>query len=236
MNSKDFKTIHLPGPEPEMPPRAKRADAVANRELILATAQRLFAEDGLSDVCMSAIAEAAEVGKGTLYRAFANKGELCLALMDEDMRLFQNRTLQMLREKYDQPALSRLDSFLDNLVHFMEFHAPLMREVQLHGIYQQDTEAEQTSPHMWLPWLRDTIGILLQQAEQQREASDLDIPYLVDAMLAPLAADLFIYQREVLGFDLARISRGLRRLVLAGCRTGRASAQSVPKRRNSSAH
>ncbi len=219
MNSRDFKTIPLQGPESEVPQRTKRADAVANRELILTTAQRLFAEYGISNVCMSAIAEAAEVGKGTLYRGFANKGELCLALMDEDMRLFQNRTLQMLKGNYDQPALNRLDSFLDSLVHFMEFHAPLMREVQLHGVFQSDIEVQQASPHMWLPWLRDTIGVLLQQAQQQGEASDLDIPYLVDAILAPLAADLFIYQREALGFDLARISRGLRRLVLEGCRT-----------------
>ena len=220
MSSKDFGAIQLQGPESETPQRAKRADAVANRELILATAQRLFAENGLTNVCMSAIAEAAGVGKGTLYRAFANKGELCLALMDEDMRLFQNRTLQMLKGNYDQPALSRLDSFLDSLVHFMEFHAPLMREVQLHGIFQNDAKGEQASPHLWLPWLRDTIGILLLQAEQQGETSDLDIPYLVDAILAPLAADLFIYQREVLGLELVRISRGLRRLVLVGCRAG----------------
>jgi AcrR family transcriptional regulator len=219
MNSRDFETIPLQVPESEVPQRTKRADAVANRELILTTAQRLFAEQGISNVCMSAIAEAAEVGKGTLYRGFANKGELCLALMDEDMRLFQNRTLQMLKGNYDQPALNRLDAFLDSLVHFMEFHAPLIREVQLHGVFQSDIEVQQASPHMWLPWLRDTIGVLLQQAQQQGEASDLDIPYLVDAILAPMAADLFIYQREALGFDLDRISRGLRRLVMEGCRT-----------------
>jgi hypothetical protein len=46
----------------------------------------------------------------------------------------------------------------------------------------------------------------------------LHVPYLVDTILAPLAADLFIYQREVLGFDLAWISQGWRRLVLEGCR------------------
>lgn len=198
--------------------RARRADAIANRELILATAQRLFAERGIAHVCMAVIAESARVGKGTLYRGFANKGELCLALLDEDMRLFQNQTLQMLRERHDQPALSRLDAFLNSLVYFVERQAPLLREAQLHGTLQSEATPGHDSPHRWLPWLRTTVGLLLQQAEQNGEADTLDIPYLVDAILAPLSADLFLYQRETCGFDLERISQGLRQLVLDGCR------------------
>lgn len=200
------------------PKRAKRSDAIANRELILATAQRLFAERGIAYVCMATIAESAGVGKGTLYRGFAHKGELCLALLDEDMRLFQDQTLQRLRETYNQPALSRLDAFLNSLVYFVERQAPLLREVQLHGTLQSEVTPGHDSPHRWLPWLRTTVGLLLQQAEQNGEADTLDIPYLVDAILSPLSADLFLYQRETRGFDLERISRGLRQLVLAGCK------------------
>ena len=100
----------------------------------------------------------------------------------------------------------------------MEFHARLMREVQHHGTLPTDPQFSQDSPQMWLPWLHETIRILLQQAEQNGETQDLDILYLVDAILAPLNANLFIYQREVLGFDVERISRGVRRLVLHGCR------------------
>lgn len=202
----------------QAPKRAKRADAIANRELILATAQRLFAERGIVNVCMAAIAEIAGVGKGTLYRGFANKGELCLALIDEDMRVFQDQTLQALRETYEQPAMNRLDAFLHSLVYFMEHQAPLLREAQLHGVLQSEAAASDASPQMWLPWLRQTISFLLQQAQQNGEAGNLDIPYLVDAILAPLNADLFLYQRETLGFDLERISQGWRQLVCEGCK------------------
>jgi AcrR family transcriptional regulator len=168
---------------------------------------------------MATIAEAAGVGKGTLYRGFANKGELCLALLDQEMRDFQNRTLQMLRETYQQPALSRLDAFLHRLVHFTESQAPLLREIQRQGVLHSAAAASHASPNMWLPWLQATVGILLQQAQQNGETTELDIPYLIDAILAPLNADLFTYQREVLGFDLERISAGFRRLVLTGIKT-----------------
>lgn len=208
----------IPSENTQTSKRAKRADAVANRELILTTAQRLFAERGIANVCMASIAETAGVGKGTLYRGFANKGELCLALLDEDMRAFQNQTLQALRENYKQAALSQLDAFLNSLVYFVEHQAPLLREAELHGVLQNETLADNGSAHRWLPWLHQTIGILLQQAQQNGETGDLDIPYLVDAILAPLSADLFLYQREALRFDLKRISRGLRQLVLEGCR------------------
>jgi AcrR family transcriptional regulator len=217
MNFNESEIIPLQTPDADFAPkRARRADAIANRELILATAQRLFTEHGVPNICMAAIAEAAGVGKGTLYRGFANKGELCLALMDEDMHAFQNKILEMFREKDDKPVLSKLNTFLDNLVHFMDFHAPLLLEVQRQGILRNDEVVSQSSPHMWLSWLHATIGMLLQQAERNGEVPNLDIPYLVDAILAPLSADLFIYQREVLGFDLERISQGLRQLVFEG--------------------
>lgn len=215
MKLRDDQIIPLQSGNPKLlSRRPKRADAIANRELILTTARRLFTERGVGPVCMATIAEAAGVGKGTLYRAFANKGELCFALMDKDMRLFQNKILELFKSKYDQPALVKLDIFLDQLIHFLDFHAPLLREVQAQGTFES---GETDSPHTWIPWLQDTIGFLLQQAQQQGEAGNLDIPYLVDAILAPLNAELFIYQRQTLGFELERISRGLRRLVLKGC-------------------
>ena len=76
--------------------RPVRADAQENRARILTAAEELFQAQGVNNVNMVDIARKAGVGQGTLYRRFANKGELCLALLDTQMQEFQERTLAQL--------------------------------------------------------------------------------------------------------------------------------------------
>lgn len=197
--------------------RNERRDAAANRALILETAEKLFAERGVSNVNMADIAQEAGVGKGTLYRRFINKAELCLALLDTQMAEFQNRMLQEMRQMSlaDTPRLAQLEHFLDSLVFFTEIHSPLLCEVQREGLVQQDSRLER--PHFWQYM---TVNGLLHSAVSAGELSpDLDIDYLGDALLAPLVVDIFRYQRQVRGFSLERISAGLRMLV-AGLKNG----------------
>jgi AcrR family transcriptional regulator len=59
--------------------RGLRADARRNRERVLRTAQRLFAEDGLG-VSLDEIARRAGVGPGTVHRHFPTKEALYLAV------------------------------------------------------------------------------------------------------------------------------------------------------------
>ncbi|MCF2533385.1 TetR/AcrR family transcriptional regulator [Yinghuangia soli] len=65
------------------PPRRERADAVRNRRLILDAAAALFAEHGVENVSMDAVATAAGVGKGTLFRRFGDRAGLAAALLNE---------------------------------------------------------------------------------------------------------------------------------------------------------
>lgn len=191
--------------------RSERKDAVANRKLILETAEALFAERGAANVCMAEIAQAAGVGKGTLYRRFANKAELCLALMDTQMIEFQNGMLAEFRKMTENsvPKMAQLEFFVDALVYFTDTHSPLLSEVQSAGLLGERRSAEM--PHFWQYM---TVHGLFQSASDAGEIpAGLDTEYLADAILSPLNADIFRFQREVRGFSLARISEGLRVLI-----------------------
>jgi AcrR family transcriptional regulator len=59
--------------------RPKRADAIRNRERIFAAAKHCFAERGAATT-MEDIARRAEVGVGSLYRAFGNRAGLAEAI------------------------------------------------------------------------------------------------------------------------------------------------------------
>jgi len=60
-------------------PASGRADARRNREIVLRTAARMFAEDGL-EVSLGRIARRAGVGAGTVYRHFPSKEILAEAV------------------------------------------------------------------------------------------------------------------------------------------------------------
>jgi hypothetical protein len=56
---------------------------------------------------------------------------------------------------------------------------------------------------------------LLKTAVSAGELSEnIDIDYVADALLSPLKADIFYFQRTVRGFSLERISAGLRLIVV----------------------
>jgi AcrR family transcriptional regulator len=63
-------------------PRARRErKKAAVRARILATAIQLFSRHGLDDVTVDQIAEAADIGKGTIYNYFATKEDIVVAFM-----------------------------------------------------------------------------------------------------------------------------------------------------------
>jgi AcrR family transcriptional regulator len=66
-----------------------RADAARNRARLLEAATRLIAEHGVAGVTMEAVASAAGVGKGTVFRRFGDRTGLLMALLDHSAHQLQ---------------------------------------------------------------------------------------------------------------------------------------------------
>ena len=65
----------------------RRADAVRNREKVIAAAEQVFAEHGI-EAGIPEVAERAGVGKGTVYRNFESKNDLIAAILARRMARF----------------------------------------------------------------------------------------------------------------------------------------------------
>jgi AcrR family transcriptional regulator len=74
-------TITAQRAEAVMTTTISRSDALANRERLIEAAHAVFAERGL-DADMKEIADRAGLGVGTIYRNFATKEDLLIAIVD----------------------------------------------------------------------------------------------------------------------------------------------------------
>jgi AcrR family transcriptional regulator len=176
------------------PQPPSRADALKNRALILETASRLFAEKGVEKVTMNHIAEAAEIGKGTLYRHFDNKTALCQALLDHDQRHLQEHSLEYMRSNGN--ALDNLEWFLVEVALFVDRNSELLCVGNNHFITLEH-------PAHW--WWRQTIRGLLAQINL---SGDLD--YVTDLLYVMLDIRTIHFQRSVQGYSITRITDGIR--------------------------
>jgi AcrR family transcriptional regulator len=75
--------------------RPRRRDAQRNRERVIAAATEVLARDGL-DAAVPEIARVAGVGKGTVYRNFATKEELAVAVAVARLDGFERRLAEVL--------------------------------------------------------------------------------------------------------------------------------------------
>lgn len=214
-------SVPIPLRSNDAPVRHERSDAAENRRRILSEAEQLFSAHGVASVNMQDIAKAAGVGQGTLYRRFANKSELCMALLDSQMTDFQNTVLAHLHAMLVQkaPRLAQLEWFLDALVHFNERHAPLLCAALREGTAGIGTAPPTSSPFIWM---RMTMIGLLQNGIRAHEFDpSLDVPIIADALLGILQPPVFQALRmNDASYSLERISAGIIRLLRGLTTTG----------------
>lgn len=98
-------------------PRKTRADAVRNRELLLATARDAFsAADDDATVSLEAIARTAGVGIGTLYRHFPSREALVQALYSSELDEVADAASEVLDGR---PAAEAMRRWMDRYTQFV---------------------------------------------------------------------------------------------------------------------
>ncbi|MBX6389732.1 MAG: TetR/AcrR family transcriptional regulator [Frankia sp.] len=169
---------------PTQPRTPLRADARRNREQIIATATRAFADDG-PDVPMEEIARLAGIGVGTLYRNFPDREALVRAVVRTSMAATLARA---------RAAAAGRERAWDALVDTLTASRELSLALRVHCMFSPATAAALSGDpeiSQVRQELRDVIDELVHAA--QREGSmrpDVDtgdVTYLFSLLVAPAA-------------------------------------------------
>jgi AcrR family transcriptional regulator len=195
--------------------RPERADAAANRERILTAARRLFAERGAAAVSMDAVAEAAGVGKGTVFRRFGDRAGLTGELIDAEMRAFQEELLRGPPPLGPgAPAAERLEAFACAWPAFLDRNLELALAA---GTPAGGPAAPFASLVLHVRVLLDEL-----RPDEQHEV-------LAEMIIAALGAAVVAQLRRERGFDLAELQSAALALLrgVLGAETGRSNSATV---------
>jgi AcrR family transcriptional regulator len=163
-------------------PRVERADAVRNRQHLLATAREMLAEQGVDKLTMDGLAERAGLGKGTVFRRFGTRAGIFQALLDDEEQTFQEQVLSGPPPLGPAaPPLDRLIAYGQARVGFLFEHRDIARAA-LDGTQPIPAEPEATLS-------RVHIRMLLGQIEFG--AADVDV--LAMQLTAALDGPLLLY-------------------------------------------
>lgn len=193
--------------------RRERRDAAEHRRRVLRAARELFERQGADATSMREIARAAGVGQGTLYRRFAHKGELCAALLGESARDLRAEIEERTGPASGLPVREQIEYVLRRLIRFNEENAPLLAVMGDAAFGPRRTSLYEGPLY---GWLRAAVAEALRRGAERDELAPLDAEGAADAILAPLAIDLYLYQRQICGFTPKRIEMALRRVLLDG--------------------
>lgn len=182
------------GTAPEEP--CLRADAARNRARLLDAAARLIAEHGVAGVTMDAVAAAARVGKGTVFRRFGDRTGLLMALLDHSDRQLQADFLGGPPPLGPgAPPLERLRAFGVAVLYRSAERLDLQLAAQ--------TEPTRRFSHPAYQALRTHVVMLLRQI-----VPDADCDLLAQTLLASLDPALIHHHTRRCGMPMERLETG----------------------------
>lgn len=171
----------------------ERSDAARNRDAVLCAAATLVDRCGVEAVTMDAVADAAGVGKGTVFRRFGSRAGLMARLLDESESAWQGSVI------YGPPPLGPGAPPLDRLLAFGRSrlvtnlaNADLLLAASGADTGRSYAAYSFTATHV--RYLLDQIGV------------DGDVALLATALLAPLEVPILRQQITIERMDVERIA------------------------------
>ncbi|MGW5687329.1 TetR/AcrR family transcriptional regulator [Nonomuraea sp. NPDC003754] len=169
-----------------------RSDATRNREAILRAAEELLAAG--ESVSLDRVAEAAGVGKGTVFRRFGSRTGLFQELLAERAERLAAR---IAAEDRAVPARERLLGFLDELADLAG------RNIALFAAHERACAEDKYADPTYLRW-HTHVTALIAEARPDRDAA-----FLAHTVLASFDGELV----RLLGVE--RLKRSVRELATA---------------------
>lgn len=189
----DPEPLPLLLPLVDAPPR-ERSDAARNRMALLEAAQRLIATCGIDALTMDAVAHAAGVGKGTVFRRFHSREGLMGALLDHSEMEWQGAVMAGPPPLGPgAPAWERLVEFGRSRLETTLRHTDLIRNA---GRMSTRSYAAYSFAAMHVRYLLAELDVTG------------DLPLLATALMAPLEAPILDQQVRIEGLAVDRVHAG----------------------------
>ncbi len=197
--------LELGGSEADEP--CLRADAARNRARLLEAATLLVEEHGAAGLTMEAVAVAASVGKGTVFRRFGDRTGLLMAVLDHSAKQLQAAFVS------GPPPLGPGAPPVERL---RAFGCAVLRQAVDHLELQLAAQPEPTRRYSNPPQrlLSGHVGLLLRAA-----APDADVTLLAQALMGYLDPALIHHLTKECEMPLERLEAGWIDLVARVTRT-----------------
>ncbi len=166
--------------------RTKRAEApqIPTRELILDTAERLFALYGFDGLTLRDLAQAMELTAPSLYNHFASKQALYDAVLERGLQPIVN----IIQESWsaEVPDPERIRTTLERLLEHLAQHPHLARLMQ-RALLDESPRGLRLLARWLRPMYRTGVGVI-EQAAKRAGWSEEELPQLALAMFGMVFA------------------------------------------------
>ncbi|GGA36220.1 TetR/AcrR family transcriptional regulator [Paenibacillus physcomitrellae] len=204
------------------------------KKRILGVVKDMLHKGTFEEATMSQIAKLADIGQGSLYRRYANKGEISSELLRRSSEALLARLEEgpskeeLARSKggqvpvdsvdsagllADYPSVYRLKWTLENIVNFIDEQTELLYVIKAEFMGKhQLTQFE----HPFFERLNVLITALLTEAARRGEMKAVSPSLAANAIIAVVSPDVYMYQRKHYATTKEEFCEGVFRLFKSG--------------------